>query len=777
MELKIKLLLTQLMLQNLISLIQAGNQESKDVFTIALNSIGLLLNLIIFCLAYTNKKENFINILTQINIIIELETVFQNVENITNYFSLIYLITIEDTLKKQHKCYNLLKHTICLYVSIRLAAQFYEKFATSDLILFVLWQPLNHLIIYKDNKFNNPRKPSLTQKSQRQVNLNGHFSYAEQIQQNLIDEKTPHIERNIKVALDEDLLNCLPYGLVLIDINFQVIKHNEKLMNYLMISETDQIMNNLDQLLSNAELNQIKINPHTKHKPHIVPLRKLKQNSDRHYQCSTGIQSNKANWLSDRLKIEIQNKGSFQSSIHEAVNYSYIQFVINEFLTKSHRQINLSDNLSIASDQTHMFKFHVVKDLKVKKKHFQIKVYEVKLQTQTKEPAFLFIIENITDKEELKELTHRFKFQQALLNSFSHELRTPLNTSLPLLQILSKKIDENLNDNYLQLAIISCRRLLFQINDILDYAQIECEDFKLNMNNFYASEIFEDLKGLFQQECLQKQIELILNFNDQIIIHSDKLRITQILVNLINNSIKFTKQGGRIVLSLKKRESQCLFSVWDNGEGISSEQMLSLQNQLIQQPKGQNKMGLGLRVSQGIVKFLGGDGELQIKSERGFYTIVSFSVEEFISTIVKEDDSSIRDIEELGLDSKNSVQKVYVSSRNFLNHCECNQILIVDDVPFNHITLMALLQTYNYKTDSAYDGDQAIKKVKQRLQNVCCKSYKLIFMDIEMPGKNGFITSSERSLKSCKMKDNNLLLLCVQHIMVKKMQSQLIKVE
>ncbi|CAD8115400.1 unnamed protein product [Paramecium sonneborni] len=171
-------------------------------------------------------------------------------------------------------------------------------------------------------------------------------------------------------------------------------------------------------------------------------------------------------------------------------------------------------------------------------------------------------------------------------------------------------------------------------------------------------------------------------------------------------------------------------------------------------------MGLGLRVSKSIVKFLGGDGELQIKSERGFYTVVSFSIEESISTIVKEEDSSIRDIEELGSDSKNSAQRVYISSKKFLNHCECNQILIVDDVPFNHITLMALLQTYGYKADSAYDGDSGIKKVKQKLQNVCCKVYKIIFMDIEMPGKNGFITSSEISKLLQNERSKSIIVMC-----------------
>lgn len=85
---------------------------------------------------------------------------------------------------------------------------------------------------------------------------------------------------------------------------------------------------------------------------------------------------------------------------------------MNEFLTKSHRQMSqVPENQSVASDQTRVYKFHVVKDLKAKKKHLQIKVYEVNLSRKTKDSVFLFIIENITNKEELKELTYRYKFQ------------------------------------------------------------------------------------------------------------------------------------------------------------------------------------------------------------------------------------------------------------------------------------------------------------------------------------------------------------------------------
>ncbi|CAK80497.1 unnamed protein product, partial (macronuclear) [Paramecium tetraurelia] len=677
------------------------------------------------------------------------------------FFLLIYLLTIENILRNSNKCYQILTHLLYLYIFLRMMIQFYSLFALFEFILFVLWQPLNHTLLHLEKQPLEKNTTSPNTPPQKQANPIAHLSYGDQVQQDLLEEKSPHPEKNANVALDEDLLNCLPYGLALIDKNYHVLHHNKKLLHYLMVQSTDQIVNSLDQLLSNAELNSFKTHLHAKHKSPIVPLRKLKQNSANQCQVNSGRTLNQTNWLSDRLKVNLKYRESFQSSIHDEVIYSYVQFVMNEFQSNIHRRMSIGqDSQSKTSDTTHMFQFHVVQDHKSKKKHYQIKVYEVKLQSKLKDPVYLFVIENITNKEELKELTFRFKFQQALLNSFSHELRTPLNCSLPLLEVLSKKIDEELYENLLLPAITSCKRLLLQINDILDYGQIECQDFKLNLGKFCISEILNDLKILFQSECRQKQIELILNFNGSLQLCSDKLRITQILVNLLSNSVKFTKQGGRIVLSVKKKENQYVFSVWDNGEGINSEQILNVNNKLLQQ-NGSIKLGLGLRVSQGIVKYLSGDGELQIKSEKGFYTSVSFSIDEHSQNEIKEIEPSLKDVEEIASNSKDSVQKVYVSSKKFLNQqCKCPQILIVDDVPFNHIALFALLQAFGWKADSAYDGDSAIRKVKQKLHNTCCKIFRLIFMDIEMPGKNGFLVSSEIQEILRKERQKTVIVMC-----------------
>ncbi|CAK93647.1 unnamed protein product (macronuclear) [Paramecium tetraurelia] len=250
MQLKTKLLLTQLMLQNLISLIQAGNQETKEMLVLTQNAIGILLNLIIFCLIYAKQKEDIINIVVQFQIIIQLEIIFYNVQSINNYFLLIYLLTIENILRNSNKCYQILTHLLYLYIFLRMMIQFYSLFALFEFILFVLWQPLNHTLLHLEKQPLEKNTTSPNTPPQKQANPIAHLSYGDQVQQDLLEEKSPHPEKNANVALDEDLLNCLPYGLALIDKNYHVLHHNKKLLHYLMVQSTDQIVNSLDQLLS-----------------------------------------------------------------------------------------------------------------------------------------------------------------------------------------------------------------------------------------------------------------------------------------------------------------------------------------------------------------------------------------------------------------------------------------------------------------------------------------------------------------------------------------------
>ena len=143
-----------------------------------------------------------------------------------------------------------------------------------------------------------------------------------------------------------------------------------------------------------------------------------------------------------------------------------------------------------------------------------------------------------------------------------------------------------------------------------------------------------------------------------------------------------------------------------------------------------NKLGIGLKVSRGIVKHLSTNGDLIVKSQSGCYTSINFFVEDKFMKICDE------------ISEQETILRL--ASKNALKKCECSQILIVDDIPFNHIALIAILNNFGVISENAYDGFQAIEKVSERIRNSqCCKSYRIIFMDLEMPGKNGFQTSTE----------------------------------
>lgn len=194
---------------------------------------------------------------------------------------------------------------------------------------------------------------------------------------------------------------------------------------------------------------------------------------------------------------------------------------------------------------------------------------------------------------------------------------------------LKAQVTPELIEQYVGPAIASSKRLLLQINDILDYAQLDCQDFRLNLTEFVTKDIFDVVLELFGKECSQKQLKLIIDGSNDAHLRSDKDRIIQILVNLINNSIKFTKPGGRIVVSFKRRDGTNIFSVWDNGAGISADNLINLYMPSYQQLGMQDftpstKLGIGLKVSQGIAKQLSPGAELQIKSSEGEYTQIQF---------------------------------------------------------------------------------------------------------------------------------------------------------
>ncbi|KAM3136581.1 hypothetical protein pb186bvf_011254 [Paramecium bursaria] len=726
MNIQIRLFLVQLLMKSLLEIINQGTQEQKDHTTIALNAIISLIIFSVFSLEYARQSEKGINIFLLCVVVVNIEALMINVTDVGNYYRVIYIIGILVHIKTQSKNFKILTIITVLYAFGRLVGVINQQIGMHQLIFIIMIQPINIYLVTYQHKTEIKNDPYQFPQSTTHKQVPNHFSFAEP------DPVIPSPRNDMQIT--EDILNCLPYGIILIDQNLQIIKQNDKSFNYLQTDNPNRTLDQLDELLLGAEINQMLKSPHImKQRNKIMPLKNIQQRSAQQAKSSFANSVKHQIWVSDRsrnfndsLKV-LQTYGE-QS---QQLKYSRILYVIKEMAIK--KQLNQSQTLN--SEQTNIYKFIVQQDLSIKKRHLQIKVYELDNFSNQKQITYLWVIENKTNKEERINLQNRYNFQQALLNSFSHELRTPMNCTLSLLQAMQDKVTKEIQQNYLEPAIISGQRLLFQINDILDYAQIECKDFNLNLQTFKPESVLSQLKQLFELECKQKKIQLIVDYKENQALRNDKDRITQIMVNLLNNAIKFTKSGGRIVVAVMRKENQYIFSVWDNGKGISTEVVteLTVKNTVISQSNleyNSNKLGIGLRVSQSIVKQLTLNGELQIQSQEGIYTKVSFAVE-------NHQNSTSSLAEDL-----NQAQKVYTSSK-IPEKCDCASILIVDDIPFNHIAIIALLEKYSIKIDSVYDGHQAIQKVQQKVSSTCCKTYKLIFMDIEMPGLNGFSTSSE----------------------------------
>lgn len=240
--------------------------------------------------------------------------------------------------------------------------------------------------------------------------------------------------------------------------------------------------------------------------------------------------------------------------------------------------------------------------------------------------------EMITERKKVyNELLHEQKRAQeadrlktAFLANMSHEIRTPMNAILGFSSLLNDdtECDEN-KRKYIDLVQKNGESLLKLINDIIDISKIESDQLNIIKEEFELSELLKEIE-LNYQEVLDKQerthVQFVLenNLPDSFILKTDKLRLKQVLDNLIGNAIKFTSEG-QVKLAIYKRGNWVHFHVEDSGIGIPQEELKDIFKRFIQArvhaKKNYGGTGLGLAISQRIIHLMGGD--IGVKSEPG----------------------------------------------------------------------------------------------------------------------------------------------------------------
>ncbi len=313
------------------------------------------------------------------------------------------------------------------------------------------------------------------------------------------------------------------------------------------------------------------------------------------------------------------------------------------------------------------------------------------------------------------------------LANMSHEIRTPMNSILGFSELLATKLNSATEaDEYLARITANGKQLSHLIDDILDLSKFEAGHIPVQKEGFLLETLVDEVVNSFLPTLNSKG--LILNVSNQIAdekvrlnpIYSDRSRISQVLTNLLSNSIKFS-HGGIVSLTIKSRtldttHAQIQFDVQDSGIGISPENQQTLFQPFSQGDSSIARKfggsGLGLALSKRIAEALGGKLVL-VTSELGQGSLFSFEVLADLQPVGNEPHVTMKNKE-----SNNGIE--YQNKR----------ILLAEDSADNALLFCNYLKTLGVQIDVVTDGMQAVISVMQQ-------SYDCILMDVQMPGMDG----------------------------------------
>jgi len=366
-------------------------------------------------------------------------------------------------------------------------------------------------------------------------------------------------------------------------------------------------------------------------------------------------------------------------------------------------------------------------------------------------------------QKKVEELALSTKYKSEFLANMSHELRTPLNSILLLSRLMAENPDENLNEDQVESAKViqsSGSSLLTLIDEILDLAKIESGKMTLEYENVVIEDIVKDLKSLFNPVVHEKGIEFNIEIENDVekTIETDRLRVDQVMRNLLSNATKFTTKGS-INLNIKKDPKNngfIIFSVKDTGIGIAEDKQKII-FEAFQQADGSTRRkfggtGLGLSISREIARLLGGELSLTSKVNEGSEFSLTIPVKAVSETVQLETDQHLvetirEDVEEI----QNILEDGEVSYTLPANNLEIPEdvaddrdsitkddkvILIVEDDTNFAKALLKYARLQNYKGIVAVRGDHVLPAAIQYHPSA-------ILLDVQLPVKDGWQVMDE----------------------------------